>query len=147
MRPRLDHLGIGLSLACAVQCLAVPVLFSLLPSLHLALHSFNAPMRGWAIALLRIQTYDRWLVAIALAVAVLSLASSWRRHRSMVPLTWMLAAAFAFAIGLLLSRHAAGHLPALISGSILLIIAHVWNLSLLQAVRRTANGASAKARR
>jgi hypothetical protein len=140
MRKRLglDHLGIGLSALCAVHCLSIPVLFALLPSLHLALHSFNAPLRALAINLLYLQSYDRWLVVLALMVAAVSLAFGWRRHRSGVPLAWMLAAAAAFATGLLLSRSQVGwHLPILLLGSSLLITAHVWNLRLLRVASRS----------
>lgn len=130
---RVDHLGIGLSLVCALHCLAIPVLFAVLPSLHLALHSFQSPMRGWAIALLRLQTYDRTLVVLALAVAVLALGLGWLRHRRAAVLVWLPLAAVAFYLGLAAQRgQGSWHLAGLVGGSVLLIAGHVHNLRILR---------------
>ena len=129
----LDRWGIALSSLCAIHCLAIPAAFALLPSLTVALHSFEAPSRRLALWLLRLQAYDAALVGVALLVAWLSFGTGWRRHRCWRPFGWWLAAALAFAVGLCFgSLPYGGHGLALASGGILLVIGHVRNLRLLR---------------
>lgn len=133
----LDRLGIALSSICAVHCLAIPAMFALLPSLTLALHSFDAPARPLALWLLRLQAYDAVLVGVSLLVASLSFGIGWRRHRCWRPFGWWLAAAVAFTVGLYIGRLPYGiHGIALASGGILLVVGHAGNLRLLRRLRR-----------
>lgn len=128
---QIDRWGIGLSLACAVHCLAIPFLFGLLPSLALALHSFEAPMRPLALWLWRAQGYDRWLVLGAIVLASASLIAGWRRHRRALPLLWLVAGSAGFAFGLASPRHWSSlHGPALAAGGICVAVAHWLNLRL-----------------
>ena len=129
---RLDHWGVALSSLCAIHCLAIPALFALLPSLMLALHSFDAPMRPWALFLLRLQHYDGVLVTTALFLALCSFGVSWRHHRCWRPFLWLFTAAVVFSFGLYASRlFAEFHAVVFIVGGILLVIGHACNLRLM----------------
>lgn len=130
-RSWLDYGGIAASAACVIHCIAIPVAFAMLPNLTLALHSFHAPERDWAIALLHLQRYDRIAVAAALLVAVISLLLGWRRHREPHAFALLLAGAAAWMLALMVTRTAVWlHGLALLIGSTCLIGAHVLNLRL-----------------
>lgn len=123
-----DRWGIGLSLLCAVHCLAAPLLFALVPALGLALHSFRDPARPLAIALLRMESWHAVVVLATWAFAAVVLVLGWRRHRRRLPLAGLGMAAIAFAIGLA-SLPVAGwlHALALTAGGLLTALAHWLN--------------------
>lgn len=123
-----DHWGIGLSLLCAVHCLAAPLLFATLPALGLALHSFRDPVRPVSLALLRLEGWHVAAVLATVAFATVTLMLGWRRHRRRLPLAWLAGALFAFAVGLALpSGPGWQHGVALAVGGILTAVAHAVN--------------------
>jgi hypothetical protein len=133
----LDRLGMGLSLACALHCLAAPMLFALLPALGLALHSFQDPMRPVSIALLRLEGWHLHVVLATIAFAGVVLLRGWRRHRRRLPLALLAAALVAFAIGLDPGRAAVSgwvHALALACGGILTALAHAANRRAVRGV-------------
>lgn len=148
-----DRWGMGLSLVCALHCLAIPLAFSLAPSLHLALHSFRDPLRPVAVGLLHLQRFDLHLVVFALGFAVVSLAFGWRRHRRLRAAFWLLPATVSFAIGLSARFPGGWHSLTLVLGGLFLMLAHARNLRDRQAVvacaaqlpRREATPASVSA--
>lgn len=64
----LDKAAIGLSAACLVQCLALPVSFLLLPALSISL-SMHA-------------LFHLTLLVVALPLSLAAFGLGWRRHRS-----------------------------------------------------------------
>lgn len=134
---RLDWFGVALSLACSIHCLLAPVLFAVIPSMVIALHSFNAPLRGWAIGLIRLQAYETAFVAIAISLALVSSALGWRRHRCVRPLAWIAAATIAFSVSwspAATSLAAHGVLAAV--GGLMLVMAHLANGRLTRRARQ-----------
>lgn len=85
MHVRFDLTAAWLGLGCAVHCMALPLILSLLPGAMMALRSFHHPWHGTMTWLLRL---SRWEWVFALAAAVLCLASTtvgWYRHRHLLP--------------------------------------------------------------
>ncbi|GAB4115352.1 MAG: hypothetical protein Tsb0027_05510 [Wenzhouxiangellaceae bacterium] len=67
-----DYLGIGLSLACLIHCLALPLLIMFTPF-----------VASW---LLEDEFFHTYLLAFILPVALSAFAIGWLRHRSLVVL-------------------------------------------------------------
>lgn len=81
----LDMAAAGLSLGCAVHCMALPLALAFLPGALIALRSFQHPLHGTMTLLLQL---SRWEWAIALLAATACLASvgwGWRHHRRALP--------------------------------------------------------------
>ena len=109
----LDRAALGASFACLLQCLALPVLFSLLPALaqvmsipesfHLWVLAFALPTSGYALISGRVRHGARWqLAAGALGLALL-------------------------AIGVLWFGETARETPVTVAGSLTLAAAHIGN--------------------
>ncbi len=71
LRKRLDHLGIGVAVLCAIHCALLPVIITMLPMFGL---------RFLAHPLL-----EMGIILLSLIIALASLSRSWRRHRSWLP--------------------------------------------------------------
>lgn len=111
-----DRAAMAASLLCLVHCLAVPVLIALLPSLlagvyvpeqiHIAILLFAAPSAAFA------------------------LTSGWRRHHRWLPPVLGAIGIFCIALGAIPLADAPAELPVTVSGSLLLIAAHLRNWQL-----------------
>lgn len=111
-----DRIGAFLGFACAVHCIAVPLLFAVLPTLGLGFLADEA--------------FDLTIVVIASLCALVGARTGWRAHHDV-----RVVLAFGLAIALLVSGHAvgeesaAGRLPSVIGG-IVLAVTHLANLRL-----------------
>ncbi len=94
-----DGLGAGVSLACAVHCAALPLVFSLLPSLQLALTSWDPQWQGLAQWLLWTHEAERLVVSTVLLFAAVVLTRGFLAHRSRWPLMVAACAAAMMAPG------------------------------------------------
>ena len=124
----------GLSLACAVHCALVPLMFVLLPTLKMALFSVRDPNHSIAIFLMQSVRYEQPLVWLGLIIAGLSLlglklrgaVKQLRFHR----IAWVL-----YAIGATLTlagayspaREVLQHASLMLSGGLLLLAASLTN--------------------
>lgn len=118
----MERVAIGASLLCLVHCLAVPITIALLPSL-------TSPMPIPEEA-------HVWLLAFVIPAAGLTLLSGYRSHRDIRPLLAGSAGLLLLAFAALLLEETAWDMPVTVSGSLVLIIAHVLNWSLRHACRR-----------
>lgn len=127
---RIDRIGAVLAGACTLHCLAMPLLFGLLPSLTLALYSHRDPAHGLAIALLHAARWE-WLAAtLASLAAIASTATGVPRHRRRVPLVCAAIGALLLGCALLLPGIATSpvwHACSAVAGGAFLTAAHVSN--------------------
>ena len=107
----LDTLGIGVSLACLVHCLALPLLIALLPA--------------WSAWLDLPEALHLWLLAFAVPFSPAVLLQG-TRSRSRAPLWLGVAGLAAMAAGLVAADRAIEPLVTS-SGAILLAAGHVLN--------------------
>jgi uncharacterized membrane protein (DUF2068 family) len=120
------RLSAGFGVLCGLHCAAVPIVVFALPSLHLGLHRIGSPEHELAMALLRSLRYEAVLLAVAAALAALSLGLGTWRHRRWSPWLGWLAAVLAFTLA---TQSAAAHRPllhalCLLAGSLALGLAH-----------------------
>ena len=132
----LDGLGAGVSLACAVHCAAVPLIFGLIPSLQLALRSWDHEWQTLAQWLLWTHEIERVFVSIVVLFASTVLIRGFLRHRQRAPLV---VAAFA-ALGMISGAFGHWHNDDLlhvllqVSGGLGIAAAHILNLRSLRRV-------------
>jgi hypothetical protein len=121
-----DGWGIALAVACAIHCLAVPVLVAAAPAL--ALGWLDHPGLEWALVLLSIGS------------SVSAVVAGWRRHRSWLPVVPLLAGVGALLAARLVPDLAEDAERRIIAGAAAgLVLAHVLNLWRLRlAARRLA---------
>ncbi len=98
-----DGLGAGVSIACAVHCAALPLLFGLLPSLQLALRTWDSQWHGLAQWLLWSHEAERVVVSTVIVFAAIVLIRGFLRHRQRLPLV------VAALAGALMASGAFGH--------------------------------------
>ena len=106
-----DRVGATVSFACAIHCIAMPLLLSVLPLVGLGI--------------LATETFERCMLASALVFAITSSCWGMRVHRS-----WKIAPMFCVAIVLMgVSRICAGavHGVVLGLGGVLLSLSHLLN--------------------
>lgn len=113
-----DRAAIGLSLACAVHCLALPLLIVALPALAtlgIADESFHA-----------------WLILVVWPISAFALLAGCRRHRSVkIPLLG-LAGLSVLGLPILLDHELVGEFgerALTLAGSVTVAISHWWNFS------------------
>lgn len=117
----LDALGATISWACAVHCLALPFLISLLPLIGLSF--------------LLDETTERVFIGISVVLAVLSLLPAYFREHGKLRSIFLAAA----GIGLIVLTHLLFEddlifkLIFLLSGAILISVAHIINRRLCRA--------------
>ena len=111
-----DRFGAVASFLCAIHCAALPFILALLPALGL---EFLADHR-----------FERGFVMFACVLALLSLASGFRRHRRPVPLALALPGLLLLLLGVTAAENYSIvlHSTLVTSGGLLLAAAHFINL-------------------
>lgn len=135
---RFDLLGAGVSFACTLHCIALPLLLAFVPAAMMALRSFQHPAHGLMTVLLTLSRWEWAFALVASTLAILSTVAGWRQHRHRIP--GALAAVGAVlvisaALYLPLKESIAGHSGATIIGGSLLAAAHLGNRRALREAR------------
>ncbi len=129
----------GLSLACAIHCALVPLLFVLLPTLKMALYSVRDPQHHTAILLLQSVRFEQPLVFAGLILTALTLIQARLRGKisgSAQMHVWLL---YVFGAALTLSGAFSPaesphvHAALMMSGGLLLVSASILNARRLKA--------------
>ena len=129
----------GLSLACAVHCALVPLLFVLMPTLKMALYSVRDPQHHTAIFLLQSVRFEQPLVFAGLILTALTLIQtrlSGKISSSAQVRVWLL---YAFGAALTLSgafspaRAVVQHAVLMVAGGLLLVSASILNARRVKA--------------
>ena len=129
----------GLSLACAIHCALVPLLFVLLPTLKMALYSVRDPQHHTAIFLLQSVRFEQPLVFAGLILTAFTLIQA--RLRGKISGTaqmhvWLL---YVFGAALTLTgafspaRAVIQHAALMIAGGLFLVSASILNARRLKA--------------
>lgn len=114
MRQRLvDGAAIAASFACLVHCLALPVLFILIPT---AAAFVGLP-----------ESFHRWALAFALVTSGIAMAMGVARHRALAPVLWAVLGLALIAFGVLLAPSAPIETIATVIGALALAIGHALN--------------------
>jgi len=111
-----EHAALGASLLCLVHCLALPVIFALLP----ALSSF-LPVG---------ESFHLWMLGIAVPASGLALVSGHAKHSAWWPLLLGVTGLSLLAVGVLMFGETGLETPLTVFGAILLALAHIWNMRL-----------------
>lgn len=82
---RLDQIGTIISSACAVHCLAMPLVLTMLPFLGLGFLAHGA--------------FDVVMITVAMSLALMSLCWGYRIHKSLKTFLFLIAAATFFFVG------------------------------------------------
>jgi hypothetical protein len=123
----------GLSLACAVHCALVPLLFVLMPTLKMALYSVRDPQHHTAIFLLQSVRFEQPLVFAGLILTALTLLQARLRGKissSAQARVWLI---YAFGTALTLggafspARAVMQHAVLMVAGGLLLVSASILN--------------------
>ena len=114
----LDQVGVGLSLTCAVHCLAAPLLLTALPAFGL---SFLADDLTEVI-----------LLSAALALAVSSLCWGFRRHKSGRVFLLLGLAVLLLAGGRLFAQ-GSSEIMLVVTGAVILAVSHALNWHLCRS--------------
>lgn len=123
----------GLSLACAIHCALVPLLFVLMPTLKMALYSVRDPQHQTAIFMLQSVRFEQPLVFAGLILTALTLIQARLRGKissSAQALVWLL---YAFGATLTLTgafspaRAVIQHAVLMVAGGLLLVSASILN--------------------
>jgi hypothetical protein len=109
----LDRAAVGASFACLLHCLALPVLFSLLPALAQVV---SIP-----------ESFHLWVLAFALPTSAYALASGRARHGASWPLAFGALGLALLAIGVLRFGGTLYETPVTVAGSLTLATAHIGN--------------------
>lgn len=110
----LDRFGAFLGFACAVHCIAVPVLLGVLPAFGLSFLADHA--------------FDLTIVVIAGACALWAARTGWRTHGDRRIIAGFGAAVLLLTLGLVLGEDdLAGRIPSILGG-IVLAVTHIFNL-------------------
>jgi len=134
----LDTLGAGASLACAIHCAALPLMFGLLPGLQLALSAVASEWSGLAQILLWSHEAERFVVSTVVVFAALVLGFGFTRHHSRTPLGVAGAASVLMIIGAFgdWSVSDTTHVWFQVSGGLGIALAHLLNMRALHRHQR-----------
>jgi len=125
MRPLLDGASVGLSVACLVHCLALPVAAAALPAFA---GLFETP--EWTHAA---------LLALALPLSFSALVAGYRRHGRRLPIVVGGVGLALMAAGVAFEEMRLAEVGLTVSGATLVALAHLRNWNHLGAARpRTA---------
>lgn len=135
----------GLSLACAVHCALVPLMFVLLPTLKMALFSVRDPNHTLAIFLMQSVRFEQPLVWAGLIIAGLNLVGLSLRH-GMKHLRFHRPAWALYACGAALTlagayspaREVVQHASLMLTGGLLLLAASLVNARAARRVLRSS---------
>ncbi len=141
-----DGLGAGVSIACAIHCAALPLVFGLLPGVQLALRSVDSQWQGLAQWLLWSHDAERVVVSTVILFATVVLLRGFRLHARRAPLV------LAAVAGILMATGAFGHWTSdnlthvvlQVIGGLGMATAHVMNLRRLHGAGAGAAHAHAK---
>jgi hypothetical protein len=125
----LDGLGATVSIACAVQCAALPILVTVLP------FSVLADVLPFIPPVLRPGNgFDRMALAVSVALAVVSFSSGFLRHRRVHVFAFLLVALFTIGAGWLWvpGRY---QLFFVVAGALVLAAGHILNRRLSRRCR------------
>lgn len=112
----LHRLGVGLSVVCALHCLAMPLFVGVLPTLGL---SFLAG-----------ESTETWLIGATVLLSVIGALWGFRRHRKRLALGTIVSAATLVVLGRWLGeRHPLG-LPLTVLGAFAIAAGHLWSARL-----------------
>lgn len=125
-----DGLGAGVSIACAIHCAALPLVFGLLPGVQLALSSMDGPWQGLAQWLLWSHEAERVVVASVILFATIVLLRGFQQHRQRTPLVVAVIAGSVMATGAFghWSSENLTHVILQVVGGLGMASAHVLNL-------------------
>lgn len=131
-----DGLGAGVSIACAVHCAALPLVFGLLPGVQLALRSWDSEWHGLAQWLLWSHEAERLVVSTVIIFATVVLWRGFQRHRERLPLVVASVSAMSMALGAFGHWHSddLAHVALQVVGGLGVASAHILNL---RGLRRT----------
>lgn len=131
-----DGLGAGVSIACAIHCAALPLVFGLLPGVQLAMRSWDTEWQGLAQWLLWSHEAERMVVSTVIVFASIVLVRGFLQHRERLPLIVAVFAGALMATGAFGHWHSDDllHISLQVIGGLGMAAAHVLNL------RRLRNG-------
>lgn len=129
-----DGLGAGVSIACAVHCAALPLVFGLLPGVQLALRSWDSQWHGLAQWLLWSHEAERLVVSAVIVFAAVVLLRGYQRHRQRLPLSVAAVATALMAAGAFGHWHSEdlAHVMLQVVGGLGVASAHILNLRSLR---------------
>lgn len=108
-----DGAAIAASLACLIHCLALPVLFVLVPT--------TAAFVGLP------ESFHVWALAFALLTSGIAMSTGFARHRSARPGLFAMLGLVLIAVGVFLASNAMIETIATVAGAFSLAIGHVLN--------------------
>ena len=129
----------GLSLACAIHCALVPLLFVLMPTLKMALYSVRDPQHHIAVFLLQSVRFEQPLVFAGLILTALTLVQARLRGKisgAAQQNVWLL---FALGASLTLTgafspaRAVVQHAVLMVAGGLFLVSASILNARRVKA--------------
>ena len=129
----------GLSLACAIHCALVPLLFVLMPTLKMALYSVRDPQHHTAIFLLQSVRFEQPLVFAGLILTALTLVQARLRGKisgsaqAQVWLLYALGAALTLSGAFSPARAVIQHAALMMAGGLLLVSASILNARRVKA--------------
>ncbi len=137
----LDTLGAGASLACAIHCAALPLMFGLLPGVQLALSALAPDWQGLASILLWSHEAERLVVSTVIVFAALVLGFGYFRHRSRAPLSVAVGASILMVIGAFghWTVHDTTHVWFQVGGGLGIALAHLLNMRALHRHQRESH--------
>lgn len=112
IRQRLDHIGIGLSLLCALHCSLLPLLLTWLPL--------------WGINFLANEFWETVIVATSFIVGCYSLVDGYKRTKAKTPLA-ILTTGFLFILTAQLLAEESYEQVLMVTGGLFVAAAHLKN--------------------
>lgn len=130
----LDRFASAWAMACAVHCIALPLVLFAISPLYLALYSFEAPYRRTAMALLRLISLEPWFILASAIISGTALVRGLWRHRNPVPAVLGVTGITLLVLAWFEAEMFEGwaHTIGVLAGGTLLAVAHVRNARLLR---------------
>jgi hypothetical protein len=137
-----DGLGAGVSIACAIHCAALPLVFGLLPGVQLALRSWDSQWHGLAQWLLWSHEAERLVVSSVIVFAAVVLIRGFLSHRERFPLLLATIAGAFMASGAFGHWHSEDllHVSLQVIGGLGMAAAHIFNLRSLRDACQPSSG-------